>query len=288
MKELDEGAILIGGDLARLDLPYTEELFEYGVAEYIDVFSFHPYSARPESIIKNVSVQVRTPTWYDKLDHPVEGIKKLIAESGKGIELWQGECGYPSGANSKGWNGPGPWSPTVQSKWIVRRAMTDISYDADLSCYFLLKETSGKDGRYNYKGLLQGDTLSKKQAFNTYQRVTSFLRGKFKTMDTEFDIELKSTGSFYAMRRKNIFTTAFQNEEGQKYFAVGFQVHMQETVTPSTADLTLKQTFKDPVLVDLLTGRVLKAAYKSSGGSTTFEGLPIYDYPLVITERANL
>ncbi|MEM6377230.1 MAG: hypothetical protein AAF705_03395, partial [Bacteroidota bacterium] len=48
IRSIDVDAKIIGGSLARLDVPYADTLFQLGIAEHIDVFSFHPYGVFPE------------------------------------------------------------------------------------------------------------------------------------------------------------------------------------------------------------------------------------------------
>ena len=61
----------------------------------------------------------------------------------------------------------------------------------------------------------------------------------------------------------------------------------QETISEfASVVLDVGLEFRDPVLLDLLTGSVYAVDdYQSSGGKTHFGSLPLADYPLIISER---
>jgi hypothetical protein len=69
---------------------------------------------------------------------------------------------------------------------------------------------------------------------------------------------------------------------------------MQEIVVPARADLTLRgATFKEPVLIDLLSGEVYPVAVDSTAVEGTEAGLrvvdmPLADYPFALVERAHI
>jgi len=281
----DKDAFIIPTGTARFDLPWFEQLFQLGVAEHADVLAFHPYSAFPEAIVREIPAQVRTPGWYDKLDHPVQGLKDLIAKSGKKIELWQGECGYPSAMNSSGWNGTGPWNDSAQCKWILRRALTDLSYDADVSCYFTLAEyRSGK--KVNYKGLLAHETLVPKPAYHVYRNVCSLFTGDLAAVDQAINVETVAEGSFPGFQAKDIIQTTLRNDKGRVFHAYWLVARMQEKVRPARVNVTMhRDNLKRPVLVDLMTGQILRPQIAAKERTLVLKGLPLLDSPMVIMEE---
>ncbi|MFW5879413.1 MAG: GH39 family glycosyl hydrolase [bacterium] len=283
IKANDDNVKIVGGNLARLDLPFAQQLFDLGIAKYIDVFTFHPYSAFPEAIVKKIQAQVATPIWYERLDHPVQGLKDLIKNSGEEIALWQGECGYPSAMNSKGWNGSGPWNHKTQSKWIIRRALTDLSFDAGVSTYFCLKEYGSKD-RYNAKGLIERVNLEEKPAFEVYQNVISTLNGEIETIDFDLGYKIKEVGSFYGVKNKNIFGTALINDAGETFYAYWIPTRMQETIDEAVVDVILHGRKLDaPVLLDLLNGHYSEIEnIEYVEGNTILKNMPLKDYPMII------
>jgi hypothetical protein len=55
--------------------------------------------------------------------------------------------------------------------------------------------------------------------------------------------------------------------------------------------ITVEGTFKKPVLVDLITGKVSeipKDQWRKSGNQFVFSGIPVSDYPLVLADKSAL
>lgn len=287
--EIDPGSKVVGGNTARLDLAFSQELFDLGIADYIDVFTFHPYGHFPEANAKRISFQAQTPHWYIPADHQVDDLLAIVEKSGKDIEVWQGECGYPSQMNGMGWNGTGPWSENIQSKWIMRRALVDLSFNLHVSTYFLMKEAKNLVREtYNFKGLLRYADNHKKPAFYAYQNTIAALPGKLTSLrDHQATVTIIDEGTFQGILPRDIMTVLLQNQENKAYFAYWLVVRMQDQVDLGTADVMITDIeLKDPVLVDLMTGRkytVENFSYTENG--TLLQNLPIADYPFIITER---
>ena len=55
---------IIGGSLARMDLPYAKEIFESGIADQIDVLTLHPYNTIPKGSVRDIAYPVKTPHYY--------------------------------------------------------------------------------------------------------------------------------------------------------------------------------------------------------------------------------
>ncbi|MBV6654465.1 MAG: hypothetical protein KI786_11945 [Mameliella sp.] len=290
IKEIDPASKVIGGSLARLDVPYADTLFRLGIADHIDVFSFHPYGVFPEAALKKMKVQVRMPLLYEPVMNPVEGLIELIEQSGKNIELWQGECGYPSAMNGGGWNGTGPYSPEVQAKWILRRAFTDLSYDAKVSAYFMLKENKHPYyDFFNYKGLLTFSDLAPKQGYLALQNLCAVMHGDFKR-DSELagEFTIQAEGDLFGIKPKNIHSTGFRNGDAAMLAYWG-KTHMQNKVKPGKVDIQLKGvdlncTFQ---LYDLLSGNIYDIdTPEYTEGRYKLKGLPLCDFPyLIIAQR---
>ncbi|MGC9344085.1 MAG: hypothetical protein ACP5E3_15385 [Bacteroidales bacterium] len=285
--ELDPGSTVIGGGVARLDVPFAEKCFQLGIADYINVFSFHPYSAIPESVVKKVTMQVKTPELYMPVSHTVDGLFDLVEASGKDIEIWQGECGYPSAMNSLGWNGTGPWSETIQSKWILRMGLTDLAFEAPVSCYFLMKEAPGSGEQKNAKGLLKLEDNSRKPSYYVYQNLISVLRGKIH-LNNKISItkEMLDPGSFSGMQQKDIMSLCLENEKSQKFIAWWLVTRIQSEVTPARINLTLDniKDFNNPKLFDLLTGKIYTISdYEFSEERVILRSMPVSDFPFLIS-----
>lgn len=284
----DDNPVIIGGSLARLDLPFAKALFDRGIGDYIDVFTFHPYGHFPEGIVRRIDMPVQTPHWYIPADHQVEDLIETAENANPDIQVWQGECGYPSKMNTMGWNGTGPYSDRIQGKWIMRRALVDLSFGSQISCYFLMKESKGGNNRMNYKGLLQAKDNSKKPAYFVYQNLIGTLKGSFTPVENmSADFTIIDEGGYPGVQEKDIFSVLLQDSSGKQYFGYNYVVRMQNDIPHSTVNLKLNNTvIRNPVLIDMIEGKKYTINdYSYSNNSLIMDNLPIADYPFFITSE---
>ncbi|MEX0324009.1 MAG: cellulase family glycosylhydrolase [Puniceicoccaceae bacterium] len=285
LRKVDPGCKIIGGSLARIDVPYTTELFSLGIAKYIDVLSYHPYGTFPESSLRKINVQVATPTLYTAVSHQVEDLQKLINESGRNIELWQGECGYPSAMNSLGWNGLGPFDEAVQAKWILRRGFSDLASGAEVSAFFILKDFLNTSGnKQNYKGLLDLENQPKK-AYHVLQNLCSTVRGDLTVRINEpVDITIEDDGGMPGIIQRDV-RSVILGSGSTLYIAYWAETHLQKTTAPGSVsiEMPMVQSNGDIQLTDLFNGQT------SNVKSTTVEDnrliisdLPLCDFPYVL------
>ncbi len=286
IKQLDPGAKVIGGNMARMDVPYAAELFRMGIAEHIEVLSFHPYGVFPEASLKSMDVQVRTPLLYEPVMNPVSGFWELIEGSGKDIALWQGECGYPSAMNSLGWTGTGPFGEKIQAKWILRRLLTDMAMGADVGAVFTLKEIKKKGGdRINSKGLLAHEDLRMKPGYTTLQSLCAVIQGELDfDRDWGASVEILDEGGMPGAQPKDIqfLSMEINGRSALAYWAV---THMQEETVPGRVNLTLTGVadVQRVEWIDLISGtRWEVQEAKSSAQGLSVEAVPLMDYPLLL------
>lgn len=291
LEEIHPSAKIVGGSLARLDMEYADSLFNLGIGQYINAFTFHPYNEFPEAIIRPVRVSVKTPQWYTETDHSVNTLKEMIASKNSLIQIWQGECGYPSEDNSSGWVGNGPWSPNIQAKWLLRRMITDLSYNAGKVCYFCLREyyAGGNvdlgTGVLNSKGLLTIDSLNEKPAWYAYRNLISMINGDLKASVSEKYLpEIQQFGSFHNIKPKNLQFIEIHNEKNSRFLAYWIIWRMQDIVTNAKVTLKAEEPFENPALVNLITGEINKIKFKSEGNQQLLLDLPLVDYPFIVTE----
>jgi hypothetical protein len=295
IKDIQPEARIIGGSLARLDMMFADTILQLGIGDYIDALTFHPYSELPEAIIRPVKVSVKTPVWYDDADHSIVKFREMIDRYNPSIALWQGECGYPSQDNGSGWMGLGPWSPVIQAKWLLRRMLVDLSYNAEVINYFCMVEyiTGGNvdlgTGTLNSKGLLKLHDLTEKPAYLALQNLTSVLNGRLHAgISNGYTADITDFGSFYNIRQRNILFLDVENDRGEDYLVYWLNWRMQDRVAEARFNLQIPVTFQNPVVINLLTGEVVKAKVRNENGTRQLVELPLADYPYVITERAHV
>lgn len=284
----DSEATLLGGSLARVDTPYAKKIFKEGIAEYIDVVTVHPYNAIPLGSVKKIAYPIRTPDYYLPSSNQYSELFEVINAHDSTINLWQAECGYPSGQNSHGWFGSGPWGENIQAKWILRRGLVDITNNAKVSGYFTLWEFKlGGGWKTNYKGLLKFESRKPKQSYHTYQNLTSFIQGDIIPKDSvNMNFSIRKDGSFNGIRTKNIHSTGF-TINGEEVFCYWLPWRMQEFISPANINIDLPDTqLSNPVIIDLFKGTVYSVnKSQQNEDKLTLKDLPLTDYPIVVTSK---
>lgn len=285
LKKVDPGCKVIGGSLARIDVPYATRLFELGIADYIDVLCYHPYGTFPESALKKINVQVAPPTLYADVGHRAADLQALIDGSGREIDLWQGECGYPSAMNSLGWTGLGPFGESVQAKWILRRGMTDLASGASVSAFFILKDFMNARGdRMNHKGLLDLGNNPKK-AYSVLQKLCSAVQGEVELVTSEsVTINIEDAGGMPGITAGNVRSVILESDN-TRYIAYWAETHLQETTLPGSATLVLPlvQSRGDTQLIDPFNGHNHRVTDQSvNENQLIIENLPLCDFPFVL------
>ncbi len=280
-----QNAVLLGGSLARLDLLYADTLIQLGATDYIDIMTIHPYGTMPEGILSPIRVTVREPYRYLETDHSVYALLDSLRHTD--VQVWQTECGFPSGANSLGWTGNGPWGDTIQAKYILRRFMTDMIFGSKISLIFTMKDYSySNPDMINYKGLLRRDTHERKPSFYTFRNVVALLDGHVRVVNEVRSDSLVSVleyGDFSGIETKDIMSTQLTDGENE-FFAYWLKWRMQEHILyPASVEVHSK-TFTDPVLVDLIKGTYVSVEFNEHDIAV----LPLYDYPMVIAERSSV
>ncbi len=307
IRKTDPDAIVLGGSMAGLDPTFTEDFLSVGTENLIDIITYHNYGAIPEQrIYKAVEV--------------LNVIKKYNPK----IELWQGECGYPSHSSSRDYRGISPWGLNIQAKWLLRQAFTDVYFcEATMSNYFKMYHGRGrgkmpkrsnlsavdsilgfperngsrvKSVGVNEKCLLENPGLEPKPAFYAYQNLCALVDKRYAITKLEYQINIKETGVFYGIGPEDDafpsipLVAAFKTKNDNFLVAYWLPWHPQEITKPATIDFIIESVkFNNPVLVDLLTGKVFSLDDLDTRDSQLiFGNLPLNDYPLAIVEKEEI
>ncbi len=305
IKDIDPDAIIIGGSMAGINPGFTEDFLGAGTADLIDIISYHNYGAIPEKRIYRA-----VELW------------KVIDRYNPNIQLWQGECGYPSHSSTRDYRGISPWGLNIQSKWLLRQAFTDVYFcRATLSNYFKLVHVGGRGERQersmlapidsilgfperggsrvrtkgvNEKCLLSNPDLIPKPAYYTYQNLCAVMDDRYRIKKIEHSIQVLDQGMFYGIGAEDDafpsvpLAAGFVTPEGNHLIAYWLPWHSQEyTPYPARIKLELRDcSFKNPVRIDLLSGKVYQIDnIENSSGNIVFNDLPLSDYPYLIAEQ---
>ena len=246
-------AVIIGCALARMPLDYLRACLEAGLAKQVDVVSYHPYREVPEA----------------GYEEDVRGVRELLAQhQASHLKLWQGECGCPSQKGGAGALSKTDWNETRQAKWLLRRIVSDLRMEVDLTSYFLIVDLVGYRGSTNWKGLLRGSDYTPKPAFSAYQNLCALFDAE--TRKADLSIRVEGAGE------TTVVTASFQRC-GQPLYLFWTPADLTKDVPPQKVKVTVGDKLKSPALLDPLTGVVYKIA--------SFDALPLADYPLILAEE---
>jgi hypothetical protein len=305
IKRIDPQAFVLGGAMAGLDPVFTDDFLSVGNERLVDIITFHNYGIIPEERI-----------------YLAEKVWDVINKYNPNIKLWQGECGVASHSSTIGFRGFSPWGPIIQAKWLLRQSFTDTYFcRATVSSYFKLFDpyrTGEKPKRsflskidsvlgfperggysvkllvgINEKCLLDAQTLKPKPGFYAYQNLCALMDSRYSPSVVKHEITVNNEGIFYGIGPEDDafpsvpLVASYKTEKGKYLLAYWLPWHPQEIIEAATIDLKLKEIkFQNPVLVDLLDGKVYQINQHSQDGNDfIIKNIPLADYPYVILER---
>lgn len=264
-------AVIIGGALSGVAEGYLRGCLEAGLGGHVDRISFHPYRPVPEA----------------GYESEVAALRGLVARYNPKIRLWQGENGCPSvgGPASVGAISQLEWDETRQAKWLLRRILSDLRLELELTSYFHTVDLVGYRGKTNFKGLLRGTDYSPKPAYFAYQHLCALFDAATARCG---ELRLRALGAAPAALQQAAFVRG-----GGAMVAYWYPANLQKGWEPLPIDLELitagQARLDKPALVDLLTGEVYALPpSEREGGRVVFRGLPLFDYPLLIADREAL
>lgn len=249
-----------------------------GKLSLIDAITFHGYPRNPDDT-----------TLVDKL-------RAIVAKHGGPIELRQGETGAPSRYQENFALAKITWTETTQAKWDLRRLLAHRGKDVPMNLFTLsdlhYRQANGSTGapdgvlRMNYKGLL---ATNADQSIAYAKPVYSAAQSVFALFPDAVERSAEFPATTTALR--SVAISGYRHTAGRQIVALWFNDAPPADangVTP--ADVTFaKGEFTEPVLVDLRTSTVYgipRNAWAKTAAGAVFRGVPLYDSPVLIAERA--
>jgi hypothetical protein len=244
-----------------------------------DWFIYHGYAYAPESSYAIVEAQ-----------------KEVVARLAPHARLRQGENGCPSEMATRFALSGVPWSEYSQAKWDMRRMLGDLGHDVE-SSVFTFCDFNHKGREINLKGLLRADeehnVIAVKRAYYAVQNVVSVFDGTLS--------RVKDSG--FGTKDWTLSTYEYRKLDGKRLFV--FWTHAEkaaadgspEYLRPGDSFETRPAVFRDvggeplhdPILCDLLTGRVYAFPQENiivSAGVVRYLDVPVYDSPCLLAERS--
>lgn len=280
IKKVDPEAKISGFAFCTLNGKLLEEcLTLVQKAGKLDLFhwiSYHGYEYRPENSYKAVM-----------------NFRRIIDKYSKDIKLRQGENGAPSKGHMGGALDKYDWTELSQAKWDLRRLVGDHGHDVESSVFSIIDMAYPPgENKYvpklNVKGLIESNSeknvLRTKLAYRAVQH--------YATLFDNLNTRIKEY-TFNAKDGNNFANFLYKNDKGLYSFLIWNQVEAPLNENKiQQIDFTLSGcSFTNPVWIDLLTGCIFEipeSLFIHKGNTYTFKNVPVYDSPVIITDKSIL
>lgn len=267
-----EGRIFALGLAGKLDYAdrFLAGLQARGALDLVDAITLHGYPRNPDDLSS------------------IEGLREVVAKYGRAIEVRQGESGASSQLLEHAALRGIRWTENLQAKWNLRRMLAHRAAGVPFNLFTIADMRYLRDGvpAVNHKGLLATEADG---AISRAKRAYFAAQHAFTLFDDMLQRIPEYPFSTTSLRR--VALTGYERASGEQVVAF-----WNDDAPPADAngvtliDVTLPNgRFKEPVLVDLLTGAVHalpERSWRMEAQGVTFTGLPVYDAPLVLAERA--
>ena len=280
VKSIQPNARLIAlgmASITKLDFvrDFFETLKQENALELVDMLTYHGYRHNPDDSYPRI-----------------EEMRKLVWTYKPTVVFMQGENGAPSQAKGTtvGAMTDQDWSELTQAKWDLRRMLGDHGRGIATNL-FTISDIHYAAGDHmvgiNSKGLLQTNpdkTIKRpKLAYKAAQHVFALFDDQIELLPTVKPTVNQETVNAFAYRHKK--------NGGSLVTIWSKEARPTEDYTPKATDVTVVGDFKQPVLIDLITGNIYeipKDNWKKTGSTYTFTAIPVPDYPVLIADKSAL
>ncbi|MBT7163390.1 MAG: hypothetical protein HN904_11460, partial [Victivallales bacterium] len=274
IKRVDPDAKIAGLVAAGLRISLIESwlkgLQDMGKLDHFEWVIYHGYGANPDSLAPGM-----------------EKAKELVRQYSPTIKLWQGEAGCASEEVQYALSGV-DWTELSHAKWNARRMLCDFAHGIE-STVFTISDLSYSKSFISRYGLLKTEPdnsiIKVKTAYYVVNNVVSVFNDSVTVNDVaKVEVSPADGLSVYAFRDR---------KTGHDLIALwdssAMPIDPCELTTVDVAVTDLK--LSDPVWLDLLTSRIYRipaANISKVGRTTTLKEIPIFDSPVVLTDRSIL
>ncbi len=277
VKSIQPNARLIALGMASVTkLDFLKEFYETlkkeNALDLVDIQTYHGYSKNPDD------------------SYPaIEKMRQLVWGYNPKVVFMQGENGAPSTAKPIGALRDVDWTELSQAKWDLRRMLGDHGRGIATNLFTIsdIHYTAGDHMvGVNTKGLLETNpdkTIKRpKLAYKAAQHVFSI-----------FDAAVETQAEKPTTNQPTVAAFAYRHGSGGGSLVTLWsgEARPAEEYTPKLTTVTVTGTFKNPVFVDLITGKVYeipKANWSKKGDAHTFSAVLVPDYPILIADKSTL
>lgn len=238
----------------------------------VNTIIYHPYRYNPDDSYGAVA-----------------GLRRIAKSFAPHIDIRQGENGAPSRSGSFGALSKNQWTERSQAKWALRRLLGDLGRDIP-SSYFAICDMQYPK-RVNYKGLLaindDKTVHHRKLSYFAVQHMTAVFDDTVKRVK---DFGAEVTGG----KKDSRFAVFGYRGAGGGPLVTLWRSSDTPGKRPEFERVTLtidRLRFKNPIWVDLLTGRVYEiddASWNATDQGTTLMRMAVYDSVVVIAESREI
>ena len=290
LREGNPDLYIIAGALAQIRVRYLTEVFERGIAPYINAISFHAYLFDDRG-----------------LSGGIKALRAVIDRYDPRIEIIQGESGSQSVPYGHGALQEGAWSPRKQCKQMLRHLITDLGMGVRLTSYFscmdMMEALNGTVGDvksysdFGYFGVLGAEfdengiatgAYPEKPSYYTLQALASLFAGDIKPIFMPITVEKDTAphcGNIPTVMYGEMEDFGFRLDNGAHAYAYWIPSNFMTMEIESAISLSCGG-LGVPRLVDPMDGSIYELpdsmVERDAFGGAELHLLPIRDYPLIL------
>jgi hypothetical protein len=297
IERIQPDAIISGLSMGHIDLKWAGTFFkrihEKGKMQLFDNMTYHDYVYNPDSN-------------YGK----VADLRRVLDQYAPDVKLRQGENGSPSfSGGGRGALGDYDWTELSQAKWNTRRMLGDLGHDIESSILGIIDMNyavmgGGPIQRLNVKGLIESDSSKRavrpKMVYYAMQHVASVFDDqlvRIKNLHDTHNLNAKAEPHEVRYNKGTDRSLAVYGYEHKKSGKQVFTIWVDESIPTNINEVrtinfsVVNGNFDAPIYVDILTGGVYEIPDNQivkKGSVITFRNMPVYDAPVLITDKSIL
>lgn len=291
IKEGNPLAKVVGGAICLDNNEFLSQAVSEGMAEYIDMISFHHYSCDETTIPDRVAA--------------FRGIMNIYNPD---VKIIQGESGSQSRSDGCGALRGGAWTELKQAKQLLRHTVVDLSTEVLFTSYFscmdMIEALGGKVGDkssyldYGYFGILGAEfdengfsvgEYYRKKSHTALQSLCSIFAEDYEKTELPMLFVKRHSNRIFGEERVEPTYCKYGFKRGNGSYALAYwnASDLMRTTYESTISMEFVGLPQNMKLIDPLTGMIYtfpeNMIEKTGENYVRIVNAPILDYPLIIT-----